>query len=544
MNVRSTDGELDVVIVGAGFAGLYALYRCRALGLRARVFERGPSVGGTWYWNRYPGARCDIESLYYSYSFSKELEQTWTWSSRYAPQPEILAYLNHVADRFDLRKDVQLDTTITAARFNETTARWDISTDRGAVGARFYIMATGCLSAGQLPQVEGLERFKGAWHHTGDWPKGGVDFRGKRVGVIGTGSSGIQMTPIVAQDAQHLHIFQRTPQYAVPARNQDMGEERMREAQAHYDQIRADMRKSFVGIPYSSRPVGAVEDAPEVRQECFDKAWENGGYIVLTCYPDVLLNEKSNALLGEFAWDQISQRIKDPKVAEKLKPDYPFGAKRLCAETDYFEMFNRDNVTLVDLRESGIRDIVETGVRLDNGEVIELDILIFATGFDAMTGAILSVDIRGRNGLPIQQKWRNGPANYLGVSVAGFPNLFTVTGPGSPSVLYNMVAGIEQHVDWITDCIRYVVDQGYGTIEALPEEEKKWTAHVDEVAAQTLYPRAKSWYMGRNTPGKVEGFMPYAGGGLVYRQIADEVASNGYRGFVLARVKAGRPQTA
>jgi len=532
--------DLDAVIVGAGFSGLYMLYRLRdVLGLSARVYEAGDGVGGTWYWNRYPGARCDSESYYYSYSFSEELQQEWVWSSKYPEQPEILRYLDHVADRFDLRRDITLGTRVTSAVFLDDRDCWEIRTDHDeVVTARFFVSAVGCLSAANVPPIPGLERFEGAWYHTGAWPHEGVDFSGKRVGLIGTGSTGIQATPVIAAEAAHLTVFQRTPNYSVPARNFPLTAEYLREIKANYGEIRRKARESFGGFPYDPSDKAAIDVSPEERQATYERLWaEEGGFkFIYGSYNDLLSNQQSNDTAAEFIRGKIRETVKDPIVAEKLAPKgYPYGTKRPPIDTHYFETFNRDNVTLVDLRETPIAEITPAGLRTTGAEY-DLDIIVFATGFDAMTGSLLKIDIRGRAGNTLRQKWAAGPVTYLGVQVAGFPNMFVVTGPGSPSVLTNMPLAIEQHVEWIGDCISYLRKEGLTRVEATEEAEQAWVEHVREVAEGTLFMQTDSWYVGANIPGKKRVFMPYVGGFAPYRQRCDEVAANAYEGFILSAV--------
>jgi cyclohexanone monooxygenase len=531
----STERRLDAVIVGAGFAGLYMLHRLRGLGLSTQVFEAGDGVGGTWYWNRYPGARCDVESMDYSYSFSDELQQEWKWSERYAAQPEILSYINHVADRFDLRRDVQLSTRVTSAVFDDASSRWTVETDRGdRVAARFCIMATGCLSDAQVPDIPGRETFSGPWYHTGRWPHGGVDFTGQRVAVIGTGSSAIQSIPIIARQARHLFVFQRTPNYSMPAHNAPLDPEYERRVKASYADFRRQARESRVGFVVERSGDSALAVTADEREREYEKRWQRGGLGFSAAYSDILVSQDANDTAAEFFRKKIRAIVKDPTVAAALTPtDYPLGTKRLCVDTDYYATFNRDNVTLVDLRKTPLEAITPRGVRTRDAEY-DVDSLVFATGFDAMTGALLKIDIRGRGGLTLREKWSAGPRTYLGLAVAGFPNLFTITGPGSPSVLSNMIVSIEQHVDWIADCLVHLRAGGHARIEATPEAEEAWVAHVNEVGHMTLYPLAKSWYMGANVPGKPRIFMPYIGGVGVYRQKCDEVAAAGYAGFTLS----------
>ncbi|MGI8689673.1 MAG: flavin-containing monooxygenase [Thermomicrobiales bacterium] len=527
-------GDCDAVIVGAGLAGLYMLHRLRGLGLTARVYEAGGGVGGTWYWNRYPGARCDIESMDYSYSFSDELQQEWRWSERYATQPEILRYISHVADRFDLRRDIRFETRVTAAAFDATTNRWTIQTDGGErVSARFCIMAIGCLSTAQTPRFPGLETFKGAWYHTGNWPHAGVDFTGQRVGVIGTGASGIQAIPVIARQAAHLFVFQRTPNFTIPAWNAPLDPEHERRRKANYAEHRRKNRESRAGfvVPVGDTP--ALAATPDERQRAYEARWERGGFGFTSAFADLSTNEEANETAAAFVRARIRDIVRDPAVAEALSPrDHPIGTKRLPLDTDYYDTFNRENVTLVDVRKNPIEAITPDGLRTRDA-AYALDRIVFATGFDAMTGALLAIDIRGRAGSTLKQKWAEGPRTYLGIAVAGFPNLFIITGPGSPSVLSNMIVSIEQHVDWIADCIAYLRARNLAAIEATCEAENAWVAHVNEVANTTLYPRANSWYMGANIPGKPRIFMPYIGGVGAYRQKCDTVAANGYAGFTL-----------
>ena len=526
--------RVDAVVVGAGFAGLYMLHRLRELGFSVKVYVAGVGVGGTWYWNRFPGARCDVESMDYSYSFSDALQQEWRWTERYASQPEILTYINHVADRFDLRRDVQLSTRVTAAIFDEAATRWEVETDRGdRVSARFCIMATGCLSTAQRPSFPGLETFQGATYHTGHWPHEGVDFAGRRVGIIGTGSSAIQSIPIIAGQAEHLFVFQRTPNYSIPARNTPLDPEHERRWKAHYAEHRRQARESRIGFVVERSDQSALAVTSEERQREYETRWGRGGLGFSATFVDLLTDQDANDTAAEFFRAKIRSIVRDPALADALTPcDYPLGTKRLCVDTDYYDTFNRDNVTLVDIRKAPIEAITPTGLRTQAG-AYELDSIVFATGFDAMTGAVLSIDIRGRAGRTLREKWAAGPRTYLGLAVAGFPNLFAITGPGSPSVLSNMIVSIEQHVDWIADCLMHLRAQGLGRIEADVEAEDAWVEHVNAVGHMTLYPRANSWYMGANVPGKPRIFMPYIGGVGVYRQKCDDVAAKGYEGFNL-----------
>jgi len=528
--------ELDVAIVGAGFSGLYMLHRLRdELKMDARVYEAADGVGGTWYWNRYPGARCDSESYYYSYSFDPDLEQEWHWSSKYPEQPEILNYLNHVADRYDLRRDIELNTRITSADFDEDRSVWQIGTGTGeTVTARFLVCATGCLSSRNTPDIPGLESFAGDRYHTGAWPHEGVDFTGKRVGLIGTGSTGIQATPVIAAQARHLTVFQRTPNFSVPARNAPLTPEQSAEIKANYRDIRATSRISQFGFPYIVSEVSGKEVSDEERTATYERLWEEGGLKFLAgSFSDLTSDEEVNESAAEFIRGKIRQIVRDPKVAEALLPhDHPYGTKRPPIDTDYYETFNRDNVTLVNLRETPIEEITPHGVRTSAADY-PLDVLVFATGFDAMTGALLNMNIRGAGGLRLADKWEHGPRTYLGLQIAGFPNLFTVTGPGSPSVLTNMPVAIEQHVEWISDCIAYLRDRQVSRIEATEDAEEAWVRHVSEQADETLFPKANSWYVGANIPGKTRVFMPYVGGMQTYRERCEEIVQNGYEGFRL-----------
>ena len=527
--------RVDAVVVGAGFAGLYALHRLRGLGLSAQGFDTAADVGGTWWWNRYPGARCDIESMDYSYSFSPDLEQEWEWSERYATQPEILRYASHVADRFDLRRDIRFETRVASAEWDDVEQRWTIGTDRGdAVSARFCILAVGCLSAAKDPEIPGIESFGGPAYHTGRWPHEGVDFTGQRVGVIGTGSSGIQAIPLLAEQAAHLTVFQRTPNFALPAHNAPLDPAAKAATKARYRDHRAEQRASQGGVVFtrSDRPVSAA--GPEEREAAFWKAWDSGHLFgLLGSFNDILVDPAANEAAAEFVRERIREIVADPELAERLSPrSYPFGTKRACLDTGYYATFNRDDVTLVDLGTCPIEEITPGGVRTAAGE-IALDAIVFATGFDAMTGAFLGPEIVGCVGRTLAEKWWAGPRSYLGIAVAGFPNLFTITGPGSPSVLTNMLVSIEQHVDWTVDAIAHLVANGLTSIDAAVDAEDAWVEHVNELAGYTLFPSAASWYMGANVPGKPRVFMPYLGGVAGYREICDEVAADGYRGFHL-----------
>jgi cyclohexanone monooxygenase len=529
----------DVVIVGAGFSGMYMLHRLRQLGLTARVYDTATGVGGTWYWNRYPGARCDVESMQYSYSFSPELQQEWRWPETFSAQPDILRYANHVADRFDLRRDIQFETTVESAHFDAAAGRWLVTTSRGdRVSCQHVVMATGCLSTSRVPDFKGRERFKGPTYHTGTWPKEGVDFTGLTVGVIGTGSSAIQAIPVIAQQAKHVTVFQRTPNYSIPSRNRAMDDAYESHWKKDYPAHRETAKRTRNGIIAPLNDKSAMEASPEERQKTYEARWESGGTTFMAAFNDLIFNADSNETAAEFVRQQIRHIVKDPRTAELLAAkDYPIGTKRICVDTDYFETFNRPNVTLVDVRSAPVDEITENGL-VTGGKEYTFDAIVYATGFDAMTGTLDKIDIVGREGRKLKQEWTAGPRTYLGLMSAGFPNLFMITGPQSPSVLSNMIVSIEQHVEWVTDCIAHLRAQGVATIEATERAQEEWVAHSTEVAYSTLYPKAASWYMGANIPGKPRVFLPYIGGVGAYREKCDAVAAAGYEGFTLAKAPA------
>jgi len=529
----------DVIVVGAGFAGMYMLHRLRKQGMSARVFEQGGDVGGTWYWNRYPGARCDVESMQYSYSFSDELQQEWNWSERYAPQPEILRYANHVADRFSLRGDIQLNTRVDRAVFDESGHRWSVTTSDGKTAtAKFVVLATGCLSNARMPDIKGLADFRGGVYHTGHWPHEPVDFSGLRVGVIGTGSSAIQSVPVIAAQASHLTVFQRTPNFSIPARNAALTDEEREAFRAKYPEIRHFAREVSRNGIYTEMPDrGALDDGDNERRAKYEARWDYGGLTFMSVYNNLALDTAANDTAADFVREKIAEIVSDRQTARLLQPNnHPIGSKRICIDTDYFATFNRPNVTLVDIKSSPIEEITANAVRT-GGKDYEIDALVLATGFDAMTGSVAKIDIWGRDGQTLNGKWAEGPKTYLGLMSAGFPNLFIITGPGSPSVLSNMIVSIEQHVEWIADCVAHMRDRGLATMEADRDAEEKWVAHVNEVAHTTLYPQANSWYMGANIPGKPRIFMPYIGGVGAYREICNEVAAKGYEGFAMTAVE-------
>lgn len=539
-------GLLDAAIVGAGFSGLYQLYSLRdKLGLKVKVFESGGGVGGTWYWNRYPGARCDSESHFYCYSFSEELTDTWNWSERYPGPEEIVNYLEHVADRFDLNRSIEFNTQVVAACFNEAGKYWDVELDNGEhCPARFLITAVGCLSSANVPKIDGLEQFSGEWYHTGRWPHDGVSFEGKRVGQIGTGSTGIQAAPVIAETAKQLTVFQRTANYSVPARNYALSDEDRNTHKRNASAIRAICRSNTNGHGWYISDKKALETSSQERTAIYDKAWENGGLKFRSCFSDLLSSDEANATAAEFIQNKIRQIVKDPETAESLADiDHPYAAKRPPIDTHYFETYNKDNVKLVDLRKTPISRITQKGiVCIANNDKenqtekhFDLDVLVFATGYDAITGTLLKMDIRGRNDLSLAKAWSAGPRNHMGLQVADFPNMFMITGPGSPSVLTNMPAAIEQHVEWITDCIDYMRKNEYTTIESPESSVEHWVNEANSIANGTLLPKVKhSWYLGANIPGKPRVFMPYVGGLDRYRDICQQSALEDYKGFVLS----------
>jgi cation diffusion facilitator CzcD-associated flavoprotein CzcO len=541
MNAPSTSAPvLDAVIIGAGFSGMYMLKSLRdELGLKAKVLERGHGVGGTWYWNRYPGARCDSDAYIYCFTFDKQLLQDWNWSERYPEQPEILRYLELCAERFDVKRDIEFGKSVNSTVYDEKSKLWTVRTEQGDVYlARFVISAVGTLSTTNVPNFKGLSTFKGRAYHTSQWPHEGVDFTGKRVGVIGTGATAVQAIPEIAMQAKQLTVFQRTANYCVPARNGKVDPAVVKARKADYDGVVQRTRESFFGQEHYFIPKSALEATPEEREREFDRMWDAGGFAFwLGNYQDMFFNKESNDLCADYIQRKIRKTVKDAAVAEKLIPEgYAYGTKRQPLDTNYYETFNKDNVLLVDAATDGpIEEITPRGIRA-GGKEHEFDIIVMATGFDAMTGPLKQLGIEGRGGKTLQQEWADGPQTYLGLSVAGFPNLFTITGPQSPSVLTNMPVAIEQHVEWITRCIAHLREHKLSTIEAKPEAQDQWVAHVAEVVNMTLMPGANSWYMGANIPGKPRRFLPYLGpegvGG--YRRKCDEIASKGYEGFALS----------
>ena len=539
---RDAGKQFDVIVVGAGFAGMYLLHRLRGMGLTARVYEAGDSVGGTWYWNRYPGARCDAESLAYSYSFSNELENEWNWSERYATQPEILRYAEHVAEKFDLKRDIRFERRVTSARYDDRSNLWTVETDRGdRATAPFCVMATGCLSVPQEPQIAGLKEFAGNLYWASRWPHQSVSFAGQRVGVIGTGSSAIQAIPVIAETAGHLTVFQRTPNFSVPACNAPLDPAFVEAFKANYPAHRQNHRlgmgAGFGDLRIEPHPGGPVLETAAGKSDAeiralLEKTWRIGGANFIGTIADTMMNPETNRIVADFVRDKIRAVVKDRATADALCPtSHPIGTKRICVDSNYYETYNRPNVKLVNLRANPIERVMPNGIRMADGAFHELDTLVLATGFDAMTGALLRIDVRGSGGASLAEKWAAGPRTYLGIGMVGFPNLFTITGPGSPSVLSNMLVSIEQHVDWTVDCIDYMRKHGHRRIEPVASAEDQWVDHVNEVANATLFPQGGSWYLGANIPGKPRVFMPYAAGVGVYREICDRVAANGYEGF-------------
>jgi cyclohexanone monooxygenase len=535
--VNGDGGVVDAVVVGAGFAGIYALHRLRAQGLSVRVFEAAPEVGGTWYYNRYPGARCDVESVDYCYSFSSELEQEWDWSEKYATQAEILRYLNWVTDRLDLRAGITFNTRVTTAALDETSLHWTVRTDTGeTVRARFCIMATGPLSAALTPDFEGLNTFAGDIHHTAHWPHEPVDFTGKRVAVIGTGSSGIQSVPLIAEQAEQLYVFQRTPNYSVPAGNKPLTDDDRVRVKADYAERRRLSWSSGGGSPHIAHPKLTMEVTPEERRAAFERRWQLGGVLFSKTFRDQMIDAAANEEARSFYEQKVRAIIDDPDVAELLIPnDHPIGTKRICTDTNYFQTFNRPNVKLVSVRSTPIESIDATGINTSDTHY-EVDAIVLATGFDAMTGALNKIEIVGRNGERLRDDWADGPRTYLGLGVDGFPNLFLVSGPGAPAVLANMVLHAEAHVNWIADAIAHLDAQGYRAIEATPDAVDGWIVECNQRADATLFPKANSWYLGANVPGKPRVFMLFIGGFALYLDICRDVAEAGYKGFSLLKV--------
>jgi len=535
MTTGSEPHELDLLIVGAGFAGLYMLHLARQGGLDAEIVERADGVGGTWYWNRYPGARCDVPSMEYSFGFDADLQQEWAWTEKYATQPEILSYAEHVADRFGLRDGITLSTAVESCRFDEATDRWEVATSDGRPRrARFVVMATGCLSAANIPDIAGRDEFAGRTFHTGHWPHEGVDFSGRRVAVIGTGSSAVQSIPLIAAEAAHVTVLQRTATWAVPAHNETLDPATVAAIKDDYENWRRTARDSTSGFGghIERSEVSALDADADERRAAYDERWKVGGLSFLRAFSDLLLDENANETAAAFIRDKIAEQVDDPRTAELLSPDTLVGCKRLCVDTGYYQTYNRPDVSLVDVSASPIERIDPAGPVVD-GQVYEVDDIVFATGFDAMTGALDRIHIEGRGGRTLRDSWRAGPGTYLGLQSAGFPNLFMVTGPGSPSVLTNMIVSIEQHVEWIAAAIAAVDEAGLSTIEPTAEAQTEWVGYVNEVANHTLFFGCSSWYLGANVPGKPRVFMPLPGF-PEYKAVCDDVVADGYRGFVRA----------
>ncbi len=527
----------DAIIIGAGMAGMYQLHKLRGLGLSVRVFEAGGGVGGTWYWNRYPGARFDSESYSYGYSFSKEILDEWDWSEHFAAQPETLRYLEFVADKLDLRRDIEFRSRVLSAAYDETANRWEIEIEAGQrARARFLITAVGPLSAPTWPNIPGRESFEGEAYHTGTWPHESIDFEGKRVGVIGTGATGVQVISEIAKAVAQLVVFQRTPNYCAPLGNRAIDEQTMRKIRESYAEIFRRCRETHGGFLHATDPRSALDVSAAEREAFYEKLYAEPGFgIWLGNFRDILIDRRANDTISEFVARKIRERVKDPKVAEKLVPrDHGFGTRRVPLETHYYEVYNRDNVRLVDLRETPIQRITPRGVQTSDA-AYELDVLVYATGFDAITGSFDRIDIRGESGAKLREKWEDGPRTYLGIQSAGFPNLLMLVGPHNGATFCNIPRCIEQNVEWVTDLIRYMRDEGYERIVPAQDAEDAWTQHVYETVAATLIPTADSWFMGvnQNLPNKKRTFLAYLGGGPAYRARCDEVAANGYQGFVL-----------
>jgi cation diffusion facilitator CzcD-associated flavoprotein CzcO len=526
----------DAVIVGAGFTGLYMLHVLRQKGFTARLVDAASGVGGTWYWNRYPGARCDIESMQYSFQFSEELQQEWEWTERYASQPEILAYIEHVAERFDLTRDIQFDTRVEAATWDENTGEWTVETDRGqALHARYFIMGVGCLSAPIKPTFEGEADFTGETYQTSIWPKEHVDFKGKRVGIIGVGSSAIQAGPLIAEEAEHVYIYQRTPNYVVPSQNRPLTPEEVKDIKSDYKGFRAKAYAGLTAFLFERHDQSVFDLTPDERRARFDNYWNIGGLPFLGAFNDILFNDDANQACIDYWRSRIEEIIDDPKLVELLTPDEEFGCKRLCSGTGFYEMFNRDNVTLVDVRGTGIERFTPAGLRAE-GVDYDLDTIIFATGFDAMTGSVTRIRITGKGGQTIQQKWAEGPKTYLGLMISGFPNMFNMVSAGSPSVLATMVTAAEQHGDWVGECLDHMRETGKIVIEATPEAEAEWSAEVKRAGDASLRTNCDSWYVGSNIEGKARVFAPYIGGWPPYVARCNAETASKYENCVLSAV--------
>tara|TARA_B100000427_G_scaffold54073_2_gene41782 strand:+ start:5639 stop:7237 length:1599 start_codon:yes stop_codon:yes gene_type:complete len=522
--------EVDVVVVGAGFAGIYMLYKLKNLGFTSRVIERGDGVGGTWHWNRYPGARCDIPSLQYSYQFDDELQQEWEWEEKYSSQKQILEYANHVVDRFDLRNDITFNTEVQSTTYNEEQGRWTVKTSQEEIVCSYCVMATGCLSQVNEPNIPGIENFKGELLHTGKWPHSDINFEGKNISIIGTGSSSIQSIPIIAESAKTLTVFQRTANYSIPSNNGPMDPAEEAEIKSRYKDFREENWQNGFGIAGLANELLATETPDDEIKETFSEHWDNSGLGFLGAYADLMLDPNANEIAASFVRDKIKEIVNDPDTADNLCPDHTIGCKRLCVDTDYYETFNKPNVSLINIKKDPILDITENSVTTEKNE-FETDMLILATGFDAMTGALTNIDITGKNGNKLSEVWANGAKSYLGLGISGFPNLFMVTGPGSPSVLSNMLPSIEQHVEWIANCLVWMRDNNKSIIESTESAEEEWMQHVKETSELTLYTTCNSWYNGSNLEGKSKTFLPYVGV-PPYAEKCEEVSKENYQGFV------------
>lgn len=526
--------QLDVIVIGAGFAGLRALYTFREMGLETLVLEADSDIGGVWNYNRYPGARCDVESYDYSYRFSLELEQEWRWSERYATQPEILRYIHHVADRFDLRRDIELDTRMECAQYDETSASWTVkSTDGRVWRTARLVLAVGQLSTPKRTTYPGQEAFAGRIVYSANWPREEIDFTGKRVAIIGTGSSGVQMTPVIAERAKHLTVFQRTANFSIPAANAPVSDDEDASVKANYRERRERARNSPSGLGFVPNSKSALDVPAEERRDTLEAAWNRLGFGFALTYKDILLDERSNELASSFIRDKIAEKVLDPVLREKLTPrGFPFGTRRPSVDSGYFEAFNRSNVTLVDIVETPIARFTERGIRTSD-EDLEFDIIIYATGFDAFTGSLLAPKIIGRGGLTLEQKWKAGPTTFLGIGVHGFPNMFVIVGPGSPSLLSNVLLSSEEQIDWLAEMFEHARRNDIAEIEATAQAEQEWVAHVNERAQETLYVKTPSYYTGAEMPGKPQVFMPYSGGVRHYRRILERTSAGGYDGFLM-----------
>ncbi len=530
--------DVDAIVIGAGFAGLRALHSLREMGLRVVVLEAAAGIGGVWYFNQYPGARCDVESYDYSYRFAPELEQDWRWSERYATQPEILRYINHVADRFDLRRDIELNTRMERAEYDEDDLRWTVtSADGRSWRAAKFILAVGQLSTPKRTEYPGQTNFSGRIIYSAEWPGEPIDFAGKRVAIIGTGSSGVQMTPVIAQQAAHLAVFQRTANFSIPAANSPVTDEEDAQVKASYRDRREKARNSPSGLGFVPNPERAIDASEEDRRKTFEAAWNRLGFGFALTYKDILLDERSNELASEFIRGKIAERVHDPVLREKLTPrGFPFGTRRPSVDSGYFETFNRDNVSLFDLAETPIAEFTAKGIRT-TAEELEFDIIIYATGFDAFTGSLLAPQIVGRGGVTLAEKWAAGPTTFLGIGVDGFPNMFIIVGPGSPSLLSNVLLSSEEQIDWLVALFEHAREHGIDEIEVTAKAERDWVDHVNERAKETLYLKTPSYYMGAEMPNKPRVFMPYSGGVRYYRRILEKTAESGYEGFHLRQTR-------